>query len=100
MRVGDANLHFAGFYALAGLFWLTLNAYARSRAARALLVLAIMPLYAALDELTQPIFNRNAAWGDWLADVAGTAAAVVCLEIVALMLHRTPAPDEAQDQGP
>ncbi|HUT58148.1 MAG TPA: VanZ family protein [Phycisphaerae bacterium] len=100
MRVGDANLHFAGFYALAGLFWLTLSAYARSRPARALLVLAIMPLYAAFDELTQPLFNRNAAWGDWLADIAGAAAAVVCLEIVALMLQHMPAPDKAQDHEP
>ncbi len=27
--------------------------------------------WAAMDELTQPIFNRQADWADWFADVGG-----------------------------
>jgi VanZ family protein len=35
--------------------------------------------YAALDEWTQPVFGRNASFGDWVCDVTGIVAATVVL---------------------
>ena len=33
--------------------------------------------WAAMDELTQPIFNRQADWADWFADVGGVILGVL-----------------------
>lgn len=42
--------------------------------ARATIIAIVIGMaWAALDELTQPIFNRHAAWSDWFADVGGVA---------------------------
>ena len=40
-----------------------------------------MIAYAALDEMTQPLVNRYAAFDDWLGDVVGAAGAVMVLEL-------------------
>ena len=37
----------------------------------ALLAVLLGVAWAAIDELTQPLFNRHAAWSDWFADVGG-----------------------------
>jgi len=78
----DKTLHFLGFFGLTAAFLLTLILHGLKPKRRIIVVLVSMILYAAFDELTQPLFNRYAAWGDWLADIAGAAAAVVLLELL------------------
>jgi VanZ family protein len=41
----------------------------------------IYALYAAFDELTQPMVGRVADWSDWIADVIGAAAALSVLRL-------------------
>ena len=76
----DAVLHFSGFLVLAGAFAATLDAYGARRQRRWLIVFLTMSVYAALDEMTQPIVNRSCDVRDWLADVAGALAAVLLYE--------------------
>jgi len=90
IHVGDKTLHVCGFFVLTGLFWLTLALYGRRRLGRAALVLLVMPLYAALDELTQPWFRRTADVHDWLADAAGAALALLVAEAAAAIFRRGP----------
>ena len=87
-HVGDKWLHFVGFFGLAGVFLLTLTAYGVARLRRAAIVICVMVGYAAFDEGTQPLFNRHAAFSDWLADVCGAAAAVIVLEVLLLLLEK------------
>lgn len=88
LRVGDKSLHLAGFLVLTSLFWLTLAGHGRRRAGRIALILLVMPLYAALDELTQPWFLRTADVHDWLADMAGAICALVVAEAAMAVLGR------------
>jgi VanZ family protein len=98
--VGDKGLHVAGFLVLTGLFWLTLAAHGRRRLARIAFVFPIMPLYAALDELTQPWFGRTCDLGDWLADAVGAACALALAELVgALVFRPQTAPESPRDSG-
>lgn len=78
----DKTLHFLGFFGLAAAFLLTLTLHGLKPGRRIVIVLVSMILYAAFDELTQPLFNRYAAWSDWLADIAGATAAVILLELL------------------
>ncbi|MCK4277300.1 MAG: VanZ family protein [Phycisphaerae bacterium] len=81
IHVSDRTLHAVGFFALASIFGWTLRAHGHQRLRRVLLVLVLMTIYAAVDELTQPLVNRYAAWSDWFADVLGAVAAVLVWEI-------------------
>ena len=65
---------------MASVFGWTLRAHRHRRLRRVLLVLVLMTIYAAVDELTQPLVNRYAAWSDWFADVFGAAAAMLVWE--------------------
>ena len=78
--VGDIYLHAAGFFVLGTLLLLTLAAYGAARPRRAAVALLALAIYAALDEATQPLVGRTAAMSDWLADLAGTAAALLLCE--------------------
>ena len=80
----DKTLHAIAYFALAGTFWATLASWGLPRRKRLGLLLAVAPLYAALDEITQPWFGRYSEPRDWLADMAGTAAAAIVLELVLL----------------
>ena len=78
-------LHALGYFALAGAFWLTLAAYGLSLRRRLALVIGVFVAYGALDEITQPLFGRQADLFDWLADLIGaTAAALVATGISAV----------------
>ena len=87
--MSDKTLHVVAYFLLAGFFLLTLIARGKPRPRRIILVVAVMAVYGAFDELTQPIVNRTAAWGDWFADVAGTILAIVIIEIVLLLKRRS-----------
>ncbi|MCK4601226.1 MAG: VanZ family protein [Phycisphaerae bacterium] len=88
LPVSDVLLHAAAFFILGSLFWLTLTGYRTARSYRIPLVICTMIIYASLDEATQPLVNRHAALDDWLADIAGAAAAVVAWEIAGFVLDR------------
>ena len=81
----DKTLHFAAYLLLTLTFWLARYGKARPdpRRFRAYLVLIIMAVYAALDELTQGLVpNRYSDPYDWLADVLGVLVALGFLYIV------------------
>jgi VanZ family protein len=81
-EAGDVALHTVGFWGLASWFLLTLAGYRVRTFWRVLIVLAVMAVYAALDEHTQPFFGRTCDLLDWENDMIGTAIAVVMWEII------------------
>ena len=80
----DTTLHMSGFAILAGLFLLALAAFNVRTMRRSIIVLAVMALYAALDERTQPLVNRVCDVRDWYADMAGSIIVVI---VLGLLLH-------------
>jgi len=80
MHISDKTLHVVGYFALATVFWLTLLAYGKSGRVRTVATGIILAVYGAFDELTQPMFNRCASIGDWLADLCGIVIAVGVLQ--------------------
>ena len=86
--VGDRTLHAVGYFVLAGLFLVTLIVRGTGRIRRVGIACAVFPVYAAIDEISQPLVNRHASFDDWLADMAGLAAAVLICELAAALLKR------------
>lgn len=84
----DTSLHMSGFAILAGLFLLMLAAFNVRAMWRSLVVLAVMALYAALDERTQPLVNRVCDVRDWYADMAGSTIAVIVLGLLLRIFAR------------
>jgi len=85
---GDVTMHLVGYLALSSVVLLTLIAYGLSRPRRIIAILIIMAAYAAFDEITQPLVQRYAAWQDWMADMGGTLAAVILVELAfSLLAH-------------
>ena len=82
--VSDKLLHAAGYFVLAGIFWLTLSVHGVSGAKRIACIFFAMVAYAAIDEMTQPLVGREDSIGDWLADIAGATASLILLELLAL----------------
>jgi len=78
-------LHLVGYAGLGGLFWVTLYAYGCTRRCRVWIILTVLMLYGALDEITQPFFNRCASIVDWSFDCIGVAIALIVCELVAAM---------------
>ena len=93
MSTSDKRLHFAGFFLLSGLLLLSLAAYGVRHSRRIPIALVMMVLYAAIDETTQPWFNRSCDSRDFLADVLGAVAAIVggAALVVVQRKVRTPA---------
>ncbi len=81
-HTSDGVLHLAGFLILGLLAWLAAWAHGFEAHRRAASVLAGLGAYAAIDELTQPLVRRHAAWGDWAADLIGAAVAVIVAELL------------------
>ena len=92
IHVGDKMLHAAGYFLLGGLLLLTRSAWGATWPRRAAWVVLVLAAYAAFDEITQPLVNRAAAVGDWLADTGGALAAVVLGEAILALFRRKPAP--------
>jgi len=89
-RVGvkDTTLHFVGYFVIALLFLLTLSARGVPRLRRAVLVFCTMAAYGAIDEITQPLVRRSTDIRDWIADVAGTAVAIMVCESLSAIVGR------------
>ena len=83
LEVSDKTLHFLGYFLLTSTLLLTLNAFSIAHIKRIISAVLIMALYGAVDELTQPLVNRCAAWSDWFANIAGITAAVIIIELLA-----------------
>lgn len=79
--ISDKGLHFIGFFVLTSWFHWTLLAYRHPTGRRIALVICVMALYAAFDEITQPMFNRYGDIRDWYADMTGIIAAVIVWEV-------------------
>jgi len=84
-RVGDKVLHVVGFLGLGAVFLLALVAHGKSRRRRVWMGFPVLLLYAAFDEITQPLVGRTAALTDWLSDAAGAALAIAAVETVLAM---------------
>ncbi len=83
---GDKTLHVVAYFVLGSVFLVTLSAYALGLWRRLTIALAVLAVYAALDELTQPLVNRHASTRDWLADVVGVGIACILHIMAAKML--------------
>lgn len=84
----DKTLHAIAYFVLGGVVWATLAAYGLARRKRLGLLLLLLPLYAVIDEITQPLFGRYSEPSDWLADMGGAAAAIALLELTLLVVRR------------
>ena len=82
MPAGDKTLHLIGYFVLTVMFVVMLKCYGVAMWRRVVGALVVMAVYGAFDEITQPLFNRGASWGDWLADSVGTVTAVLACEAV------------------
>ncbi len=80
LETADWQLHGVAFLAVSGTFIAAMVAYNIPRWRRILLAASILPLYAAIDELTQPLVHRTASLDDWLADLVGAMIALVAIE--------------------
>ncbi len=85
---GDKLLHAVGFFGLGVVLWVTLAANGVRAKWRVVFCLGGLLLYAAFDEITQPLFGRHAAFEDWLADGVGAIAAIAALELLRLAWDR------------
>ncbi len=92
----DKGLHFIGFACLASILLLTLMAHGRGHDQKLLrrcaITLLVTAVYGAIDELTQPLVKRHGTVDDWLADVAGSVAAVIVWGIVLSVLGKKKKP--------
>lgn len=77
----DKLMHFVAYGLLGGLAAATLLAYGRSDARSLARMIVVLAVAAIFDELTQPLFGRNAEVLDWVYDCIGltVAAAAVFL---------------------
>ena len=82
LGASDTSLHGAGYFVLSAGLLATFVAWGLRRRVRGPLLLAGLGAYAALDELTQPLVGRDAAWGDGIADLIGAATALLVGELV------------------
>jgi VanZ family protein len=86
--MSDKQMHVLGFLVLGSLVLVNLSCRSMTRARRIPLTLVILAVYAALDELTQPLTGRSCEGMDWVADMAGTAAAIAAWELLFLAARR------------
>jgi VanZ family protein len=85
----DKVLHFAAYVLLASLAAATL-AECRRWGGRGVLALAwSLAAFAAIDEITQPLFGRSAEGLDWVFDCMGIAVGILAVA-VAVRLWRRP----------
>jgi len=92
-------LHAVGYFVLGALFLMALASSGLGTVRRAVLALAILSAYAAVDEITQPLVDRSPDPVDWGADVVGALAAAIVIGIVpkAFRRRRDPCPRAGQN---
>ena len=81
--VTDKTAHFVCYGILATALFISLRfSSARQATDVALIVLAVMLAYGAIDEWTQIPVGRSCEMADWYADAAGAATAVTLAGII------------------
>lgn len=75
-RYNDKIVHAAAYALLAGLAVGAWRIGRGSAARSAVIWFVVLAVYAAVDELLQPLVGRSCTLGDWLADTVGVAVAV------------------------
>ena len=69
----DKTLHFIAYAILAALLWTCLRLRATASLRATAWVIAVIAVWAAVDEATQPFFYRAAEPLDWVYDLVGAA---------------------------
>ena len=85
--LSDKWLHTIGYFVMVAILVATLMTRGLPRRRRLLLLLVAVPLYAAFDEITQPLVGRSASIYDWMMDLFGALLALVAVESF-VILHR------------
>jgi VanZ family protein len=83
----DKYQHFVAYGGLALLIAWAWSLRAPFGWKQALLVLALVGLQGAFDEVTQPLFGRHADVTDWRADMIGAVVAVVVFSAVRALVR-------------
>lgn len=72
----DKILHFIGYFILAFLFCYQARKREQTPSLMVKEASLWLPLYAAVDEITQPFVGRTCEWQDWLVDFAAILLAI------------------------
>jgi VanZ family protein len=88
LRHGDKWLHFTAFALLAALFAWTWSLRGSFGWRQALAALAILALYGAIDEITQPYFGRYGHVADWYADLLGSVTGLVAFLLAGRLVRQ------------
>ena len=88
MHISDKLAHFSVFAVLGVLVHLSLWPSRRAAFFIMAVTMAVTLIYAAVDELTQPIVGRTCSLRDWYADAWGAATAVAVMTIAHLVRGR------------
>ena len=91
----DKLLHFGAYFVQATLAAAAVAATGRLGRRNAVILIAALAAFGALDELTQPWFSRSAEWADWAADCLGILLGVSLVVLLAQRLSRSPSQGEA-----
>lgn len=75
----DKVFHFNAFLGLGFLTALWLALGGKATISRLLLLLAVLAIYAGIDEWLQQFVNRHTDINDWLADLSGAAIGIAAL---------------------
>lgn len=87
-RVSDKTLHFVAFAILGYLLSWVLFGRTKSFANHALTVIAIIAVYAAVDELLQIPVGRVCDFQDWVADMIGAAVGLGLFHLGCMLKRR------------
>jgi VanZ family protein len=84
----DSSLHFIGYLVITGILWLTLATYPLPRWHRIVWTFLATIAYSTLDELTQPLFGRACALGDWRSNLMGIISLLIAAELLTFLFSR------------
>jgi VanZ family protein len=79
--VKDKTIHFLSYGLYGGLLYLAIWSFRPHWRLTGIMVVCSALIYAAFDEVTQPIFGRSMELMDWVADITGATIAAVTLTI-------------------
>lgn len=81
----DKTLHILAYFFLSLCWFVTFHSYGKKYRTSLFAMLIVFPLYAAFDEITQPLVNRHADFTDWRADMLGALLGAlvfwICMKI-------------------